>query len=184
MKRAFHRLPLILLGAVALACGAAATLPPQLNDASLATRLQEAVWYAEEGDHTNLAVSGNAVLAEDGVTHLQSIVVLPPGDASGYVNGAFSILVPDRERVTFDAKVGLPSGSGSSVVFSAYIQNGTEFPLLAQVTASPDGHLDPLTFDLTPFRGKSVLLILATASADSTPLTTSALWVEPQILTP
>jgi hypothetical protein len=174
MKRSFPRL-IPLAAAVLLigACGAAATLPPQGESASLAGRLSEAVWYAENGDHPNLAST------TDGV----SILVAPPGDDSTYVNGAFSLNVPDADVVRFSAKVGVPSGTTGSIRFSAFVQNGAEFPKLADVPADASGQMSDFVFDLSPFRGKAVLLILS-VSSDGTPLATSAQWVAPQIMLP
>jgi hypothetical protein len=175
MTRPFSRLvPLAVVAAFAAACGATATLPPQLENPSLAGRVGEAVWYAEKGDHANLAS------ASDG----NSILVIPPGDESTYVNGAFTIDVPDRDSILFSAKVGLPSGTAGSVQFSAFVQDGTNFPKLADVPSTGDGRLNDFVIDLSRFRGRAVLLILAVSTPDQTPLTVPALWVDPRIITP
>jgi hypothetical protein len=139
----------------------------------LAGRLSEAVWYAENGDHLNLASTADGV----------SILVASPGDNSTYVNGAFSLNVPDADVVQFSAKVGVPSGTAGSVRFSAFVQDGADFPKLADVPADANGQMSDFVFDLSAFRGKAVLLILS-VSSDGKPLTTSATFAAPQIIVP
>ncbi len=184
MKRSFFRLLLLPSAFVLAACGAAATLSPEGETPLLSDRLSEAGWYAERGDHPGLASAADGILLEDSSFHGGSIAVLSPGDDSTYVNGAFTINVPDRDVVKLSAKVGLPNGATGTVLFRAFVQNGADFPKLAEVAASADGHLDEFSVDLSPFRGRAVLLILAVSSPDQSPLTTPALWVEPKILTP
>jgi hypothetical protein len=176
MNHPFRRLiPLCLAAAALSACGAAATLPPSIENSSLSARIGEGVWYAENGDHPGLAVptdNGN------------SILVVPPGDGSSFVNGAFTIDVPDRESVQFRAQVGLPTGTMGEVRFRAFVQDNGSFPMLADVPAPTDGGLTDFTVDLSHFRGQALLLILAVSTPDLSPLSTSALWVEPAIITP
>jgi hypothetical protein len=174
MIRPFPRLFTLLIVALSLgACGAAATLPPQDEDGNLVNRSSEAVWYAENGDHLGLAQATE-----------NSILILPPGDDSTYINGAFSINIPDQEPVAFSAKVALPRGSVGNVLFRAYVQDGASFPMLAEVSVQPETASEDFFVDLSPYRGHSLLLILAVSSPDGSPLRASALWIDPKVLTP
>ncbi|MFH1263081.1 MAG: hypothetical protein V1495_06515 [Pseudomonadota bacterium] len=170
-----RRFSVSLLLPIVAACGAAATLPPQNDPAGFSDRLTEAVWYAENGDHPNLAS-----LTDTGST----ILVVPPGDGSTYVNGVFTVDVPDQDSVAFSARVGLVPGSTAAVRFTAYVQDGSTFPQLADVVAAPGGEPNDFTVDLSAFRGRAVLLILAVSSPGHSALSSSALWIDPRIVTP
>jgi hypothetical protein len=174
MNRPLFRFGLtVSLAIIAVSCGAVATLPTEPEEGNLSSRVSEAVWYAENGDHPGLAVASEG-----------SILVLPPGDDSTYVNGAFSLEIPDADSVRLLARVGLGQAGDPPVAFRAYVQDGAQFPMLAEVISPSDGEAGDFIVDLSPFRGRSVLLILAVGTLDATPLRSSALWIDPVVLTP
>lgn len=168
-----------------LGCGAVASLPPQEAESlNLINRTTDAVWYAENGTQEHFASPGDSISAEDGQIHASSILVIPPSNESTYVHGAFSLQIPDQDQVILQAQVGVPSGFSETVVFRVYVQDQTQFPKLAEVTARADGKLDSLSVNLSSYRGKDILLILAIASPKGGSLTSPGLWVNPQILNP
>ncbi len=183
MLFAFNKRSFLLLGAVTLVgCGAAASLPPENESFHLSNRVSEAIWNANGKEYSGLVASSGQVLGEDGNLYESSITILPPTEESSQINGTFSINVPDQPVVRFRAQVGVSSQDMDAVVFRVYVQNGPDFPALAEVTAVPDGRLDQIDADLSAYRGKHILLILSTGSATDEYLKNPAFWIRPQLI--
>ncbi len=166
---------------LAIGCGATASLPPQDTPPNLANRLDEAVWYLDDGEGSELASPGEGVLLEDGLISPASILVTPPADNAQYVHGAFWIHVPDEPSVKFQVKVGFLAGLKAEGVFKVYLQYGADFPLLAEVAARADGTLDLVEADLSAYRGQHVMILLSTLAGDETGQPANAVWVDPKL---
>jgi hypothetical protein len=178
------RLLFLLSAAVCVGCGAAASLPPETDVSKLANRLEEGVWYTQAGGQTGLVVPGDDVVTEDGFSRPSSILVRIPDADAAYIHGAFSVTVPDQETVWLTTALALPASETRPMTFQLYVQEGSEFPKLAEVVAQPDGQLDQMSVDLSRFRGQNILLILAATGSGSEVSNLAGLWIDPQIVTP
>jgi hypothetical protein len=168
--------------AVCVGCGAQATSVPESAVSAFTSRFGDAVWYAEVGESTAVAVLAPGIVAEDGVFYPDAISVIDPGNGSTYVNGVFAVEVPDVDTVYFTAQVGFAAASVPEVPvrFSVVLQNGDHFPTLGEVVSDADGRLDHLVADLAPYRGENIVLILS-ASVSGSDLPGDLLWVAPSI---
>jgi len=162
------------------ACGG--SVPAQEEERiSFSAQLSTAVWYSEAGEAQGLGGPANGVVAEDGNIYLDTISVGAPSDGAAHVSGALTVDVPDRDVVELGVSVGFATGSEGSAIFRVYVQDGEQFPLLAEVVGAADGRLDSLVADLTPYRGENRLIILSVAPVDHSAV---PLWIAPQLLTP
>ncbi len=165
-----------------MACGSEPQEGYAQLDTSLADQFSEAVWYAELGEDLSFASRGDGVRAEDGAFHANSIWLTTPQDGSTYINGVFYVDVPDEESAVFYSSVGFPESMAGdeAVSFQLLVQEEDQFPSLARIEGAADGHLDELQADLSAYRGRSVVLILA-SSWESSTAPSDLLWVNPTI---
>ncbi len=181
-----HVAVLGFLAATLLGCGAAATLPPENGLSNLKSSLTQAVWYPEFGDQIQVSDVGTQVRLEDGSVSSNSITVQALDSQSSYVHGVFLLDIPDEEGVSISADIGFSESSpeGTSARFTIYIQDEGRFVPLAEMTAFKDGRLDPVSADLSPYRGQNRMLVFSASSEDGSALSVPVVWVAPELHIP
>lgn len=158
---------------VLVGCGAAATLPLEESLERNQT-FSQAIWASNQGDHSPWVFS----------TRDRSIIVNPSSPAASYVHGAYLVDVPDVEKVSFQANVGILEETADPVLFQLYAQKGLEFALLGEVSLNYSQSMQVFRVDLSEFKGQSVILILGLSATGQNSLSSATIWSEPQIAHP
>lgn len=184
----------ILLAALAVlflfSCGNANL---ELNDVKpfdLVENSSQAIWHdgnqilsvnARSNDKSAVFVEPLLML-ENGSYYGNVLVAKPNKDALA-VYGIYQIDIPDADRITFRAKVGYSyeeNPASGNLVFRLSVQEGNEFPALAEIETPYDGTLKTFETDLSPYRGRFKFLILSVEVKGDNPAP-EGIWLAPKI---
>jgi len=168
-------LPLLVLGLVLLA-GSPVLRAADLLVYDFVKKAPEAKWYrsltpagqlpwnGSDSDNRGFARHLNNVALEDGNTYSLVLQTHPEWKDNGNIIGVYSgVKIP--AGATFKATVGFLKGAtqsdGVKFIVSMVNSSGGGAVLLAELQAKPDGRLDQISVDLSPYAGSTVDFRLA-----------------------
>ena len=121
-------------------------------------------------------------MLEDGETYSKVLETHPQWVDGGGMMGDYDITSPIPAGARLKAEVGFINGATGTdgVTFNVVFRDGTDLYYISYFTATYDGHLDSLDFDLSSIVGKTGTMILA-ALAGPSAAQDWAVWVDPRI---
>jgi len=189
-------LPSILAAVFLLAgCGVGEGLPVDYDNVeyNLSDNFKQAVWH----DGTDLIDSNPqteddagvfvapVLMLEDGEVYNNVLVSKPPfKDDAKAVFGIYQVDIPDADRISFIAKVGFPyfdDPAQGQILFKLYIQDGDDFPVLAEFKTPYEGKLKVFEADLTDYRGRNVFVMVSVESLGDNNKNLQGAWFEPKL---
>jgi len=187
--------PLILLVTfLFIGCGVSGedyNYNPQNSTYNMTENLSQSIWH--DGD---AILSVNKIenvktkayvepfmLLEDGLLY-DNVLVNIAGEKSKAVYGIYQLDIPDADEVTFFTKIGfsqIEKPTDDVFTFNISLQEGDEFPTLANLETTYDHVLDVMEVDLTLYRGRFIFLILSVKTKSENPELMKAIWLDPKI---
>lgn len=142
------------------------------------------IGFGRNGSDSTIYVKPVILYDDYQASDLLSALVTKPGktEANYKIYGIYQIDINDADAITFKSDLAVQSeGDDASMLFSLSIQDGDQFPVLADsyVEASRPSSME---VDLTEFRGRDKFIILSVESSQATTDSTEAFWINPRIL--